>query len=259
MGQQTKEKIEIPKDPSKIIIKNRWENCRIGITGASGSFGKALTKRLRTKGAYIIGLTHKEAPKNQKSEEEPNEWVYWQCGQEKELKGTLEKLDILILNHGINPKGLQSSKDLSQALEINALSTWRLIELFENLVKNNNYSSKLREVWVNTSEAEIQPTLSPGYEISKRLIGQLVSLNWNNQSKELKRKLIIRKLILGPFYSELNPIGIMNAQSVANQVILQIELGLKLVIVTPNPITYLLIPINEFFRMVYANFSRNFV
>ncbi len=258
MSQLPIERNKIRKDPSKQSIRNRWGNCRIAITGASGSFGKALTRKLRAKGAFIIGLTHKEGLNNQKSKEGPNEWVCWQCGQEKSLKGTLEKIDILVLNHGINPKGLQSSEDLSQALEINALSTWRLIKIFESIVQKNDYSSKPREVWVNTSEAEVQPTLSPGYEISKRLIGELVSLNWNNQSKEMKKNLTIRKLILGPFYSQLNPIGIMNAQFVASQVILQIEIGLTLVIVTPNPITYISIPINEFLRFIYSKLSSNY-
>ena len=39
---------------------------------------------------------------------------------------------------------------------------------------------KARELWVNTSEAEIQPAASPAYELSKRLIGQLVSLRGAN-------------------------------------------------------------------------------
>ena len=33
--------------------------------------------------------------------ESPNEWIKWECGKESSLKEKLEKIDILILNHGI--------------------------------------------------------------------------------------------------------------------------------------------------------------
>ncbi len=69
------------------------------------------------------------------------------------------------------------SNEINKALEINSLSHLRLIEIFEDLALSNNlnkYNSK--EVWVNTSEAEIQIAFSPVYEITKRLIGELISL-----------------------------------------------------------------------------------
>ena len=93
---------------SKPLLHTKWDQCRIGITGANGSFGKALTKGLKAKGAFIIGITHGPISEKQTSEG-PQEWVSWQCGKEDSLKQTLEKLDILILNHGINPKGKQNS------------------------------------------------------------------------------------------------------------------------------------------------------
>ncbi len=227
-----------------------WENLRIGITGASGSLGKALTHKLQKKGAFVVGLTHGDISTKNTSESSANELVGWQCGQEDSLEKTLSSLDILILNHGINPHGNQTSKAINQALEVNALSTWRLMEIFENL-SGSDVDTKRREIWINTSEAEIQPALSPGYEISKRLIGQLVSIKWNNLNKEKQSFLRIRKLILGPFLSELNPIGIMTPDFVASQIIIQAELKLNLIIVSPNPITYLIMPINEFVRSLY--------
>jgi hypothetical protein len=109
---------------------------------------------------------------------------------------------------------------------------------------------------VNTSEAEIQPALSPGYELSKRLIGQLVSLRWSDRNKA-RGSVRLRKLVLGPFKSELNPIGLMSADLVAQQVLIQASWGLSLIIVTPNPLTYLLMPLNELGRSLYnRSFSR---
>ena len=61
----------------------------------------------------------------------------------------------------------------------------------------------------------------------------------------------MRKLVLGPFKSNLNPIGIMNSDFVANQIMCQSRLPLRLIIVTPNPLTYILFPIIEIFRDVY--------
>lgn len=232
--------------------KTRWSNCRIGITGANGSLGRALTKKLREKGALIVGFTHRPIPTENPSNEGPHEWIQWECGEEAALDKTLSKIDILILNHGVNPQGSSSKKDLNNALEVNALSIWRLMERFEKLFLNKKQIETKKELWVNTSEAEIQPALSPAYEISKRLIGQLVSLRRINLNKKQKQSFAIRKLVLGPFRSELNPLGIMNANWVASQIIKQAELNLNLIIVTPNPITFVAMPLTELFRTIYA-------
>ncbi|WP_320667271.1 SDR family oxidoreductase [Prochlorococcus sp. MIT 1307] len=252
MNQKPQKNLESFTNSTEAPINNRWHQCRVGITGASGSLGQALSKRLKEKGAFVVGLTHGTIPDPQASITKPNQWVNWKCGEEKSLQPTLAKLNILILNHGINPKGLQSTKALNEALEVNALSTWRLIEQFENSVENDENDLNPREIWINTSEAEIQPALSPAYEVSKRLIGQLVSIKWNNLNNSQRKGLKIRKLILGPFLSELNPIGIMSANFVANQVIRQVELGLSLIIVTPNPITYIFVPLTEMIRAIYS-------
>ena len=233
-----------------------WDNLRIGITGASGSLGKALTKKFRSKGAFVIGFTSKEPIKQNLSIETPQQWVKWECGKETAIKSTLETLDILILNHGVNPDG-QNSIDINQALEVNALSTWRLSNIYKGISGKNTNLRKVKELWINTSEAEIQPAFSPVYEITKRLIGQLISIEWSNLNRQNKSNLKIRKLILGPFLSELNPIGIMNASFVSNQIINQVELGISLVIVTPNPLTYLLMPLTEIFRFLYFNITNS--
>ena len=72
----------------------------IGITGASGTLGKELTKLFRQKGCKVIGFTHSKND-YEINLESPNEWIKWECGKESSLKKQLEKLDILILNHGI--------------------------------------------------------------------------------------------------------------------------------------------------------------
>ena len=223
---------------------------RIGITGARGALGSALSRILRQKGAEVIGLTHSSLPPP--TEDGPERWIAWQCGDEDQLRATLSELDILVINHGINPQGDLNPETVDQALEINALSSWRLMRQFE-LIANQAEPECCREVWVNTSEAEIQPALSPVYELSKRLIGQLISLRGAHLKRSAGRQpLRIRKLVLGPFRSDLNPIGLMSATFVAKQILLQAGLGLNLIIVTPNPLTYLLMPLNELGRRIYG-------
>ncbi len=229
----------------------KWDKRRIGITGANGSLGRSLAYSLRKKGAYVIGITHRSVSNESESKEGPNEWVSWKCGEESYLDKTLENLDILILNHGINPQANINSQDLNEALEINALSTWRLIQRFEDIIFNDGKVTHQREIWVNTSEAEIQPALSPGYEISKRLIGQLVSIKWSNLNQSQRKILKLRKLVLGPFKSDLNPLGILDVDFVANQIIRLAQFRFDLIIVSPNPLTYLIMPLSETLRFLY--------
>jgi hypothetical protein len=61
----------------------------------------------------------------------------------------------------------------------------------------------------------------------------------------------VRRLVLGPFRSELNPIGLMGADFVANQVLNQAQWGCNLIIVTPNPLTYVLMPLTTLGRWLY--------
>ena len=199
---------------------SRFKGLKIAITGANGSLGKSLIEVLKKEGAYLIGLTHDKKNDSNSEGSKPDEWILWSCGKERLLSSSLANIDILILNHGFNPKGMIESNEINKALEINSLSHLRLIEIFEDLALSNNlnkYNSK--EVWVNTSEAEIQIAFSPAYEISKCLIGELVSLKRTKLLTEQNNSLIIKKLILGPFKSKLNPLGIMDTNFVANQII----------------------------------------
>jgi monoglucosyldiacylglycerol epimerase len=232
-----------------------FDGCRIAITGASGSLGRALLQELAQQGASLVALTSSSEPLllllDLAGTAIPLEQVCWQCGQEQELRGLLERVDILVLNHGINQLQLRSRSATALALEVNALSSWRLLELFAEVVQQSPRPERPKpEVWINTSEAEIQPALSPLYELSKRLLGSLVSLRALDLSGA-NGPLRIRRLVLGPFRSSLNPIGLMGPGFVANQVLAQARLGLSLIIVTPNPLTYLLMPLSTLARWGY--------
>ena len=237
---------------------SRFKGLRIAITGANGSLGKYLIEVLKEKGAYVVGLTHNKKSNNKSFESTPNEWITWSCGKEELLSNSLANIDILILNHGFNPKGMIDSNEINKAIEINSLSHWRLIEMFEELALSNNnlnnYNSK--EIWVNTSEAEIQIAFSPVYEITKRLIGELVSLKKSKLLIEKSSHCIIKKLILGPFKSKLNPQGVLSPEFVAKKIIQKAEKEDYLIIVSPNPITYLLMPVIESIRISYSRFIK---
>jgi len=221
----------------------------IGITGASGSLGKELTKLFRHKGYKVIGFTHSETD-TEVNLESPNEWIKWECGKESKLKKHLKKIDILILNHGIYNLSRENI-NYENSIEINALSKFKFINLFEDIARTNDSLTK-KEIWINTSEAEILPALNPSYEISKSLIGQLVSFKKNLLDKDTKEKLIIKKIILGPFKSELNPIGIMSPKFVSKKIYELANSKSYLIIVSPNPLTYLVFPLKEFFNFLYC-------
>ena len=227
----------------------RWAGLTVGITGPSGALGQSLIKAFLEEGARVVALSHRS--RTQAWTGESQEWIRWSCGAESQLESVLESVDVLVLNHGVNPGGDQSPETLSNTLEVNAFSHWRLIQLFEAIANRDPNSQRPRELWVNTSEAEIQPALSPGYELSKRLIGELVSLRWSNRDSNQSKCLRLRKLVLGPFRSSLNPMGLMTPGFVTSQVMWQAKIGMNLIIVTPNPFTYLAMPVVELLRKGY--------
>jgi len=221
----------------------------VGITGASGSLGKELTKLFRKKGYKVIGFTHSKTD-NIVNFETPNEWITWECGKESKLKEHLKKIDILILNHGIYNLSRENC-NYENSIEINALSKFKFLNLFEDIALSNDSQIK-KEIWINTSEAEILPALNPSYEISKSLIGQLVSFRKNLMDKNTKKKLIIKKIILGPFRSELNPIGIMSPKFVSEKIYDLANSKNYLIIISPNPLSYLLFPLKELLNFLYC-------
>ena len=237
---------------------SRFKGLRIAITGANGSLGKYVIEVLKEKGAYVVGFTHNKKSNNKSFGSTPNEWITWSCGKEELLSNSLANIDILILNHGFNPKEMTDSNAINKAIEINSLSHWRLIEMFEELALSNHNLNKSnsKEIWVNTSEAEIQIAFSPVYEITKRLLGELVSLKKSKLLIEKRSHFIIKKLILGPFKSKLNPQGVLSPEFVAKKIIQRAEKEDYLIIVSPNPITYLLMPVIESIRISYSRFIK---
>ncbi len=233
----------------------------VAITGASGALGQALIRRWHGRGARVIALTHRREgadapplrPLDSQGEEIPLRQVNWECGQEDQLAPLLEEVDVLVLNHGVNQPSRRDPEAVALALEVNALSHWRLLNLFARAVEGRDTPS---EVWLNTSEAEIQPALSPLYEISKRLIGQLLSLRALDLASGPRRPgagggLRIRRLVLGPFRSDLNPYGVLSADWVAGEIFRQVGWNCGLILVSVNPLTYVLMPLASLGRWAY--------
>jgi sterol desaturase/sphingolipid hydroxylase (fatty acid hydroxylase superfamily) len=213
----------------------------IAVTGASGALGQALTAELLKYKAKVIALTTNP---DKLTTDNGVKVITWQLGNEAELQASLEKVDILIINHGVNVYTGRTSQAINSSYEVNAFSALRLMDIFIATVTGPQ-AKATKEIWVNTSEAEVSPALSPLYELSKRTLGNLITL------KRLDDSCVIRKLILGPFKSQLNPYGVMSAQQVARAVLFLARRDFRNIIVTINPLTYLLFPIKEVSTWLY--------
>ena len=123
--------------------QSRFKGLKIAITGANGSLGKFLINKFKKNGAYIVGLTHSKKNNIQSDRFTPNDWIFWSCGEEKLLTSRLANFDILILNHGFNPKANIDSDAINKALEINSTSHWKLIQIFEELAIKKNVLKNL--------------------------------------------------------------------------------------------------------------------
>lgn len=212
----------------------------IGITGASGTMGRALIKELQREGADIVAFTSSQNG----AFSEDVKVVTWQIGQEAKLRDEFAALDILVINHGVNDNGDRRFAAVQRAYEVNAFSCLRLAELFLETVNRSEHKA-LKELWVNTSEAEANPAFSPLYELSKRTLGDLLTL------RRLDAPCVIRKLILGPFKSSLNPVGIMSARSVARGIVFLAKRDFRNIIVTINPLSFVTIPLKEISQSWY--------
>jgi monoglucosyldiacylglycerol epimerase len=214
----------------------------IAVTGASGTMGRSLIAELSQQGAKILALT--TSPETSFADDLNIEVLTWKLGAEAELSDRLAEIDILILNHGVNVLAERTPAAIQTSFEVNTFSVWRWMELFITSVQNSE-DATLKEIWVNTSEAEVNPAFSPLYELSKRAIGEIITL------RRLDAPCVIRKLVLGPFKSALNPYGVMSASWVAWAIVALAKQGCRDIIVTVNPITYLCYPFAEFSRSLY--------
>ncbi|MDZ8187209.1 MAG: bifunctional sterol desaturase/short chain dehydrogenase [Nostoc sp. ChiSLP02] len=219
----------------------------VALTGASGALGQALTTELVKCNAKVVALTTNP---EKLAEQTGVKVIPWQLGNEAELRESLQKIDILIINHGVNVYTSRTPQAINSSYEVNTFSALRLIDIFLTTITGPQ-DKATKEIWVNTSEAEVSPALSPLYELSKRSLGDIVTL------KRLDGNCIIRKLILGPFKSQLNPYGVMSAQQVARMVLFLARRDFRNIIVTINPLTYLLFPLKETSTWLYYRvFSR---
>ncbi|MGB7275202.1 MAG: bifunctional sterol desaturase/short chain dehydrogenase, partial [Geitlerinemataceae cyanobacterium] len=102
----------------------------VAVTGASGTLGRSLLLHLYRAGAKPIALTTGTETITISPDGEilPLKTITWQTGKEDDLAELLEKVDILILNHGINVNGERSAEAIGKSYEINAFSSWRLME-----------------------------------------------------------------------------------------------------------------------------------
>ena len=71
-------------------------------------------------------------------------------------------------------------------------------------------------------------------------------------NKNIQKKFVMRKIILGPFKSKLNPIGIMNPKFVSKKIYNLANSRRYLIIISPNPLTYVLFPLKEFYNYLYC-------
>ena len=206
-----------------------------------------MIEELSTQGAKVVAITT-----NSTTVFNPEiKVISWQLGAESELLADLQDVDILIVNHGINVHADRSPAAIYESYEVNTFSTLRLTELFfQTVTKSSDTATK--ELWINTSEAEVNPAFSPLYELSKRTLGDLITL------RRLNAPCIVRKLVLGPFKSQLNPAGIMSARWIAWAVIALAKRDFRDIIVTINPLTYLSFPVKEFCQSCYFKlFTKN--
>ncbi len=219
---------------------------KIAVTGASGSLGMALLSELHGQGAKVIALTSGDRPLSLtvNGETVPIRTERWAVGQEKQLLELFAEIDILVINHGVNVHQQRTAIAIEQAYEVNTFSAWRMLELFLQTVKTNK-DIATKEVWINTSEAEVNPAFSPLYELSKRALGDLITM------RRLDAPCVIRKLILGQFKSNLNPVGILFANWVAKEIVKAVRRDTRNIIVTINPLTWLIFPIKEFMVSIY--------
>ncbi|WP_159790622.1 bifunctional sterol desaturase/short chain dehydrogenase [Sodalinema gerasimenkoae] len=216
----------------------------IAVTGASGTLGQALLQQLQAQGAKVVALTSRDQPIYLDNADDPIPTLQWQVGQEAALQQELQGIDILIINHGVNVHGDRSPEAIEQSYQVNAFSALRLMEQFLKTVESDRDRVR-KELWVNTSEAEVNPAFSPLYELSKRTLGDFVTL------RRLDSPCIIRKLILGPFKSNLNPVGVMSGDRVAAKIVKLAQRDVRNIIVTINPVTWVLHPPKELMVSLY--------
>lgn len=143
---------------------------RVLVTGASGTFGRAIAEALTARGAHVVGLDLAPCaddpvvviPADITRDDSVNEAV---ARAVEELGG----LDILINNAGIGgpaPAELPPDAEVYRQLEINLLGTWRVTAAATDAL----VASRGRVVVVASRAAVFQLPIAAAYGVSKRAV-----------------------------------------------------------------------------------------
>ncbi|MEM8610668.1 MAG: bifunctional sterol desaturase/short chain dehydrogenase [Cyanobacteria bacterium P01_H01_bin.105] len=214
---------------------------KVAVTGASGTLGQELLKQLTLAGAYVVALTSSSMKTmyiEVNGQHQAVDTVSWSVGQENALVDLLKSVDVLVLNHGVNIRQCTATA-AQQMLEVNILSTYRLLEHFLATVQTP-FDAVRKEAWVVTSDAEVVSAKSPLYEMSKQMLGKLVT------SMRIDAPCILRKIVVGDFQSAMSPQGRLSAAWVAKQIVKAAQCDIRNIVVSPwRPWVYVLYPIHE--------------
>ncbi|MFC6153839.1 SDR family NAD(P)-dependent oxidoreductase [Nocardioides yefusunii] len=141
---------------------------RVVITGASGTFGRALSTTLTSMGAHVVGLD--VAPR----EDDPVTVLACDVTDDESTSSAVARaieilggLDLLVNNAGIGgpaPAELAPSAEVRRQLEINLLGTWRVSAAASPAL----VASRGRVVMVASRMAVMQLPLAAAYGASKR-------------------------------------------------------------------------------------------
>ncbi|GGD10059.1 SDR family NAD(P)-dependent oxidoreductase [Nocardioides daphniae] len=143
---------------------------RVLVTGASGTIGQALGRRLTAAGAVVVGLDL--APRG----DEGFEVLACDITDEESTAGAVERalellggLDVLVNNAGIGgpaPAALAPGAEVRRQLEINLLGAWRVTAACVDAL----VASRGRVVMVTSRMAVMQLPLAAAYGASKRAL-----------------------------------------------------------------------------------------
>jgi NAD(P)-dependent dehydrogenase (short-subunit alcohol dehydrogenase family) len=143
---------------------------RVLVTGASGTFGRAIAQALTARGARVVGLDL--APRD----DDPVPVIPADITNDDSVNHAVAQaidklggLDILINNAGIGgpaPAELPPDAEVYRQLEINLLGTWRVTAAATNAL----VASRGRVVVVASRAAVFQLPIAAAYGVSKRAV-----------------------------------------------------------------------------------------
>ncbi len=143
---------------------------RVVVTGASGTFGRAIAQALTDRGAHVVGLDLAPRP------DDPVTVITTDITDDASVRDGVARaidelggIDILINNAGIGgpaPAELPPGAEVYRQLEINLLGTWRVTAA----AKDALVASHGRVVVVASRAAVFQLPIAAAYGVSKRAV-----------------------------------------------------------------------------------------